>query len=236
MHIHCLTYHDVSIRKVRVDAITDVSNAATALLRRTLLSDEEQQLKQMMQMMQKRHAKANNAQLQTKQGIKRSMKTKTREAKPKYSKNVLAEEEEDQGPAEEEEDQDDAEGDVRAHIQRHAANDAVDGDMPIMVDVSDVESKSGRTGADLAPIFEVRDSKISKRLSRLSVMRYGRPSETWSMYCYMHGCNLCFKATSMPTNENMLDWVKARQEYNTRSPANKQRHEEARRELFRARA
>ena len=51
--------------KLCVDAITDVSNAATTMLGRTLLSDEEQQMKQIMQMMQKRHAKANNAQSQT---------------------------------------------------------------------------------------------------------------------------------------------------------------------------
>ena len=187
------------------------------------------------------------------------MKSKTREAKSKDSKKVLAEEEEDQGPAEEEEDQDVAEGDVDgedlavqevfadvqdvlgywdvgADIQRHEADDAVDGDTPIMVDVSDGESKSGKTGADLAPIFEVREGTNLKRLSRLSVIRYGKPSESWSMYCYMHGCNLCFKASSMPTNEKMLNWAEVCQEYKTRSPANKQRHEEAWRELFRVQA
>ena len=81
VRMDCFTYHHVSMSKLCVDAITDVSNAATTLLRGTLLSDEERQLKQIMQMMQKRHAEANHAQSQTKQGIKRSMKSKTREAK-----------------------------------------------------------------------------------------------------------------------------------------------------------
>ena len=64
---------------------------------------------------------------------------------------------------------------VRADVQRHGADDAIDGDMPIMVDLA---AQLSKTGADPAPVFEVRDPKTSKRLARLSVIRYGKPSES----------------------------------------------------------
>ena len=224
VRISCLTYHNISMRELCIDAITDVSNAAATLLRGTLLSDEEQEMKLIMQMMQKKHAKAKKAQLQTKQGIKRKSKTRVAKSKvrPTETQQGLDEEEEDEEDQADPED-DVADGDlapeevftgvedvlnyweVRAAIQRHEADDAVDGDMPIMVDVA---AQLSKTGADPAPVFEVRDPKTSKRLARLSVIRYGKPSESWSMYCYMHGCSLCFKATSMPSNEKILSGSK----------------------------
>ena len=243
VRISCLTYHNISMRELCIDAITDVSNAAATLLRGTLLSDEEQEMKLLMQIMPKKQAKAKKAQLQTKQGIKRRSKTRVAKSKvrPTETQQGLDEEEED------EEDQADLEDDVadvdlapeevftgvqdvlnywevRAAIQRHGGDDAVDGDMPIMVDLA---AQLSKTGADPAPVFEVRDRKTSKALARLSVIRYGKPSGSWSMYCYMHGCSLCFKATSMPSNEKIFEWVKAGQGYSTRNAENKQRHQGA---------